>query len=390
MKNSIHSRVSHEGFWWSFLIVTFLPQTLVVLYGGAADATRNIANVTLPPIVTQVDFYISILFVFFAMYHIGRSFLYKETHDPNLFSIALVFLSGILILQNFITTSSLSRIGLFVFAFYLLLNIQIYNERNVRLHVTTIVIILSVNLTLVFSQYLGGNLISISRDLFFQQFISFRASGTFIHPNSLGYFSAACFVYLLVQPVKLKYRMIILIFSGVLVWLSGSRSALLSIFVALIAFRVSRLSLAKIVALATLLVSFFPFLGLIPSRVDVGRYQIWEAVRSINSDQTIWFGYGLDGWTSSAVSSGRFQGNAFHAHNQWLDVLFIHGWIGVTLFLGCFCALVLKADKRQTVLIAFLASNFIFEVPISFTSIDYRSLIFVWFALVFQTKASRT
>lgn len=122
------------------------------------------------------------------------------------------------------------------------------------------------------------------------------------------------------------------------------------------------------------------------------RPALWRVALTYVHDSP-WFGYGPEKWASLTRSSRIPADAAYSVHNEWLDVLFVAGWVGAALFVSMVAAaLVTSGNARPGVLIA-LATVVVVgttERPWSVGSLDWLSFSLVALILTGATAGSET
>lgn len=90
---------------------------------------------------------------------------------------------------------------------------------------------------------------------------------------------------------------------------------------------------------------YFPLHHWDPSALT-DRPLLWRvAAKYIH--QSPWVGYGQDKWASLYQSSEIFQAAQRSAHNQWMDVLFVAGWLGAALLVSVVVATLLSSGRAR-------------------------------------------
>jgi O-antigen ligase len=85
------------------------------------------------------------------------------------------------------------------------------------------------------------------------------------------------------------------------------------------------------------------------------RPALWN-VASAHVAESPWFGYGPQKWASLSQSGEIPRAAERSAHNQWLDVLLVGGWVGATLFVGMIVAMLWTAGRARDGVIVTLAT----------------------------------
>lgn len=181
--------------------------------------------------------------------------------------------------------------------------------------------------------------------------------GVLPNENLLGVALAATipFAYL---GFRGKARYWFVVYLAGMAMATGSRTAVLAALVTVVALVIvrpevdaarvtpGRAAIAWLVLAAAVFGSVY-FIGheWEPSALS-DRPALWS-VASAYIDESPWLGYGPDRWASLYGSSEISREAQRSAHNQWLDVLFVAGWIGAVLFLVVVAATLSSAGRAR-------------------------------------------
>jgi O-antigen ligase len=210
-------------------------------------------------------------------------------------------------------------------------------------------------------------------------------SGAFSNENVLGLVLALSipFVWLALR----RARIIVIGYVTAMVLLTGSRTALLAAAAALLALVVLRPSPQRAgtvaaapvrqiqaifgVAVIALLGAILPLLASVTSGIGDRTYFWRIALDGIGRSPLI--GNGGAAWPRLYQSGEIPISASYSPHNQWLDVLYASGFIGLAVFVGLLCHLLLRTaylvTAAATILIPVLAAS-ILERPWSFAIND--------------------
>ena len=149
---------------------------------------------------------------------------------------------------------------------------------------------------------------------------------------------------------------------------TGSRTAAGAAIVAIVALLVvrprldadranfGRSAIAALVLAGALVASVYVVRHDWDSTALTDRPHLWE-IASSYINQSPWFGYGPYEWAQLAQSSDIPQAAQRSAHNQWMDVLFVAGWVGAALFVGMLLAAVWSAGRARPGVLLALATT---------------------------------
>jgi len=119
------------------------------------------------------------------------------------------------------------------------------------------------------------------------------------------------------------------------------------------------------------------------------RPQLWGvAWRYIH--RSPWFGYGPEKWASLFQSSEIPVAAQRTSHNQWTDILFVSGGVGLTLFIGMAIAAILTSGRAREGVMLVLATIFLIgttEGAWTIGTLDILSFSLVAFILTGEAQA---
>ncbi|WP_284755447.1 O-antigen ligase family protein [Arthrobacter sp. efr-133-R2A-120] len=217
-----------------------------------------------------------------------------------------------------------------------------------------------------------------------------RLAGITDHPNTLGFIAAAAIVLTLNNFKRQRLlRTIGILFAGIILILSESRSAILGVVVAALALSVGKLIQIGDRRLRLLLVSLaVTFAGglwmlstlLVSDEAD-GRSQVWSFVIDNWAGSPI-IGHGPGGLNRAILETGSLPVWASQAHNQFFNTLYAGGLAGV-FFLILFVLRVLLAGIRswklgQFGVLAVAALYFVrfaFESPLALSGLSWGPVL---------------
>jgi O-antigen ligase len=106
------------------------------------------------------------------------------------------------------------------------------------------------------------------------------------------------------------------------------------------------------------------------------RPALWNVAAEYTQESPV-VGYGPDTWESLYTERGEIPRAAQHStHNQWVDVLFTAGWVGVAVLVGMIVAMISSAGGARLAVLIALATVFLIgigERAWSIGSIDFVS-----------------
>jgi O-antigen ligase len=110
------------------------------------------------------------------------------------------------------------------------------------------------------------------------------------------------------------------------------------------------------------------------------RPALWR-VASDYVDESPLVGYGPDRWETLYKETGEIPQAAEHStHNQWMDVLFRTGWVGVLLLVGMMVAMLWSAGSARPAVLIVLAT--VFMIGIGERTWQIGAFDFVSFSLI--------
>jgi O-antigen ligase len=139
---------------------------------------------------------------------------------------------------------------------------------------------------------------------------------------------------------------------------SGSRTAIIASVVTVVALLVvrpgvdagPRITARGAVAALVLAAAVFASVQIVGGEWDGSDLTDRPALWSVASDyiqQSPWFGYGPEKWAGLYQSSEIPRAGQRSAHNQWLDILFVAGWVGGALFLAMLATTLWSAGRAR-------------------------------------------
>ena len=219
-------------------------------------------------------------------------------------------------------------------------------------------------------------------------------TGVFANENALGIALAMCipFVWMAFAGWRAWYACA-LIFAVLLA--TGSRTGEVAAAITIVALAVSRARLSRAdskpwalvgsVAISSAVGLVIPFLALAPADFT-GRAKIWSIARE---HLNVWLGSGPFRWNLLRGEIGQIPAaGTYSVHNQWLDVLFQAGLVGLLLFGGLLVAMCLRSRLALSLAVMLpLTVIGITERPWSPSQVDWLSFTYVA-ALLFIAKTS--
>jgi O-antigen ligase len=92
------------------------------------------------------------------------------------------------------------------------------------------------------------------------------------------------------------------------------------------------------------------------------RPGLWNVASEYTQESPL-FGHGPDKWETLYTETGEIPHAAQHStHNQWVDVLFTAGWVGVALLAGMVAAMIWTAGYARPAVLVALATVFMIGV----------------------------
>jgi O-antigen ligase len=122
------------------------------------------------------------------------------------------------------------------------------------------------------------------------------------------------------------------------------------------------------------------------------RPALWRVASTYVHDSP-WFGYGPEKWASLTQASRIPPDAAYSAHNEWLDVLFVAGWVGAALFVSMVMAAVVTSGRARPGVLITLATIVVVgttERPWSVGALDWLSFSLVALILTGATGDGET
>jgi O-antigen ligase len=215
-------------------------------------------------------------------------------------------------------------------------------------------------------------------------------TGVLANENLLGIALAAAVPFVLLG-FRGRGRLWLALYLTMMAIMTGSRTAGIAASIAFIAFAVLRPRLddertsmapgaiAGLLLVGALLASTFVTQYARNDFTLSGRQQLWR-VASAHIGKSPWFGNGPEEWPTLYDSSEIPFDARRSAHNQWMDVLFVAGWVGAGFFVATLLAVIASAGRARTALILTTATLLIIgtaEGTISIGAVDFMSFAFV-------------
>jgi O-antigen ligase len=228
-------------------------------------------------------------------------------------------------------------------------------------------------------------------------------TGIFPNPNLLGLALAAAlpFAYL---GFRGHARYFFALYLAGMAIATGSRTAVLAVVVTVAALLIvrprvdadratpGRTAIAALALAGAVLGSAYVIQHQWNSSALTSRPALWRVASTYIHDSP-WLGYGPEKWASLTQSSWIPAESAYSVHNQWLDVLFVAGWVGAALFVSMVvAALVTSRHARPGVLItlAMVVVVGTTERPWSVGSLDWLSFSLIALILMGATGERAT
>lgn len=147
------------------------------------------------------------------------------------------------------------------------------------------------------------------------------------------------FVYLAFEG---RWRFAALGYGFVFIWLTGSRTSLFALGALLLVLLLvrpgseptptRRVAARCAIGVGIALSAVVPFTPWVDAESFSLRGHLWEIATAAWADSP-WFGYGAGGWGKLYTERGLIEAGAIYSpHNQWLEVTFAGGLVGITLF----------------------------------------------------------
>lgn len=199
--------------------------------------------------------------------------------------------------------------------------------------------------------------------------------GAFTNENVFGLLLALTIVFVWLA-VRGRSRVVLTLYLVASVWLTGSRTAQLAALAAIVVLPMLRpvlrddpdtpqpagrrgqrvLAVAAVVA-AVLAGLVLPLLPLAPSSLS-GRAYFWQLARAGIAHSPL-IGYGSTAWANLYQVQLIPIAGTYSVHNQWLDVSYAAGLIGLVLFISLVLCLLVKAAPYLIVVASVLVPIFV-------------------------------
>jgi O-antigen ligase len=186
--------------------------------------------------------------------------------------------------------------------------------------------------------------------------------------------------------------------------LTGSRAAMIGVVIVLAALLVlrPRLDADRPAPLGTSAAAAVLLTGAVLASAYVVLHD-WSATTSLDDRPHLWnvaaeyreesplFGYGPDRWETLYTETGEIRRTAqTSTHNQWVDVLFITGWVGAAILVAMIATIVWSARYARPAVLIVLAAAFIAgttDTAWSVGVVDLRSFALIALILLGPTGA---
>jgi O-antigen ligase len=203
-------------------------------------------------------------------------------------------------------------------------------------------------------------------------------AGAFTNENTFGLLLALTMVFVWLA-VRGRPRVLLTLYLGASAWLTGSRTAQVAALAAVAVLLVlrpalqdgpnaprapehrgrRRLAVAAVVT-AALAGMVLPLLPLTPFSLS-DRAFFWQLARAGIAASPL-FGQGSTAWANLYQVGLIPIAGTYSVHNQWLDVAYAAGLIGLALFVGLALSLLLRAGPALTVVASVLIPVFVGSV----------------------------
>jgi hypothetical protein len=202
--------------------------------------------------------------------------------------------------------------------------------------------------------------------------------GAFTNENTFGLLLALTMVFVWLT-VRGRPRVLLTLYLGASVALTGSRTAQLAALAAVVVILVLRPSLqdvpnayqaagqrgrrdfAVVVVVTTVLAGLvLPLLSFAPTSLS-GRAYFWQLARAAIANSPF-IGYGSTAWANLYQFRLIPIAGTYSVHNQWLDVSYAAGLIGLVLLVSLVLCLLLRAGPDLIVVASVLIPIFIASV----------------------------
>ena len=230
--------------------------------------------------------------------------------------------------------------------------------------------------------------------VFFKQIgIAGRNIGVFTQPNTLGEVAAISIISILGS----KTNKLLLIAPIFCLMKCGSRNAMIGIICALFFFAMSKflkkenfrkigklefpwiLRILTACALSASMYKIIQAINLLDPALFTGRAGVWQSTLALASNSPL-LGLGWD-FESRAISSNLLNAWALSAHNNFLEIAFCTGYLGLFLFLLLYSKVIINFSKLPTLeklLIIYVTISGLVEYTIKFTYPSITSYLFIF------------
>jgi O-antigen ligase len=196
-------------------------------------------------------------------------------------------------------------------------------------------------------------------------------TGVFANENLLGtaLVAALPFAYL---GFRGRTRIWLVAYVAGMAFATGSRGAMLAVVILVAALLVvrPRLDADRPTPVRTAIAGLLLVAALLGS-LYIGQHHWSSSTNSLDDRPLLWtvaseyrqqaplFGYGPEKWETLYTQTGEIPRTAQHStHNQWVDVVFIAGWVGAALLLTMMVAMLWSAGPARPAVLIVLATVF--------------------------------
>ena len=295
-------------------------------------------------------------------------------------------------------------LSLLIFSIILALNIDCYksalNGVGLSAHIlsasSVVAIFIKINPT---NFYLDDS----EYPIFFKQIgIAGRNIGVFNQPNTLGEVAALSIMFIVGSKTN-KFLLLAPIFC---LMKCGSRNALIGIVVALFLLamfkflkkdkfrKIGKIEFPWILriliacALSVIIYKFIQLINLLDPGLFTGRASVWQSTLALAKNNPF-LGLGWD-FESRAISSNLLNVWVISAHNNFLEIAFSTGSLGLFLFLILYSKILVNFSRLsilEKLLVVYISTSGLVEYTIKFT---YPSITTYLFIFINIGSSSRT
>lgn len=184
-------------------------------------------------------------------------------------------------------------------------------------------------------------------------------NGLTVSENALALVMALALPFM-VLAFRGRLRLFAVLHTVGVVWVTGSRTSLVAVAVTLLAVLVfrptagprprSRDTVARTAIVCTAAVAFLLPRYTVDNQAFSLRGYLWDLAQARVGEESPWFGLGSQAWSHLATDTSLIHAGAIYSpHNQWLELQYALGWLGVVLLVVWLVALVRenRDDVRQ-------------------------------------------